>query len=66
MMDVDDIPEEAKLWLGAITVASWVVFVGGYILIDQLDRKAELTREAAERVLDGDYLLPFRPSTTDE
>ncbi|MCI0408486.1 MAG: hypothetical protein L0191_07975 [Acidobacteria bacterium] len=59
-MSDEEIPEEGKLVLGAITVVSWILFVGGYVLVEEMERRAERTAAAAQAILDRDYLLPFR------
>lgn len=62
----DDLPEEAKLWLGAITVVSWVIFIGCHVLVEKMNRDAKQTRAAVQGVLDRDYLLPFRSGMADD
>lgn len=56
-----EIPREGQLWLGAITVVSWILFTWGHVSCEHQKRQeAELRRTIGE-ALDHDYLLPFRP-----
>ena len=66
MDSVDDWPREAKLWIGALTVVSWIVLCGAWVAVKQMDRDIERSRKAVQDVTDSDYLFPFRSGIEEE